>query len=79
VFWDRIKTDVIKSMQYISKSPVDDKSQALSTMKDFLDWFRDHEKLGKEPWVGDLSDMKPATDEKKPPTDEKKEGNGGGK
>jgi hypothetical protein len=71
-------------MQYLTKGKAtDDQDQPATTMKHFADWFRSNDKIKKEPWIGDLSDMGPAgekkdekPEERKP--EEKKEGNGPG-
>jgi hypothetical protein len=55
--WDKIKGSVIKAVQSFAKDPKDAKTgNVIATMKGIEDWFRDNDKMGKEPWV----DPKPA-------------------
>lgn len=58
VFWDRIKTDSIKAVQYLAREPANAEGQALATMKDFLDWFRDNDNPKKAPWIEPKEDPK---------------------
>lgn len=50
-FWDRIKNDVIKVVQYYTGEPVDDQGQVIARMDAFRDWFRDHDNKRRPPWV----------------------------
>jgi hypothetical protein len=73
VFWDRIKTDVIKALSHLTKGKAtDDQGQPATTMKHYADWFRSNDNWKKDPWLDDekKADEKKA-DEKK--ADEKKD------
>ncbi len=50
-FWDKIRVDAIKVVQHYAGEPTDADGQAYSTMAGFKDWFRDHKKANKPPWV----------------------------
>jgi len=50
VFWDRIKNDAIKAVQYFSFDPKNEDEEVLATMMEFQDWFRDHKNPKREPW-----------------------------
>jgi hypothetical protein len=50
-FWDRIKTDVVKVLQYYAAQPTNADGAALATVAEFVDWWRDNDKPKKEPWV----------------------------
>lgn len=50
VFWDRIKNDAIKAVQYFSFDPRNEDEEVLATMAEFQDWFRDHKNKRREPW-----------------------------
>lgn len=50
-FWDYIKTHTIPVMQYFAGKPVDEEDQALSEMKQFQAWMRDHKSPRKPPWT----------------------------
>lgn len=53
-FWDRIKNDAIKVVQrYAGDSAVDENGQAIATMANFSDWFRDHKNARRAPWDED--------------------------
>jgi hypothetical protein len=41
--WDKIKGSVIKALQYYSQEPKNAKGQLFSTVKEFNEWFRDHD------------------------------------
>ena len=49
-FWDRIKNDAIKVVQVMSGEPTDDQDQVLATMKEFQNWFRDHDNKRDPAW-----------------------------
>ena len=49
-FWDRIKNDAIKVVQYYALEPKDTDGQLLAKMSDFQNWFRDHDNVRKAPW-----------------------------
>ncbi len=51
MFWDRVRVDVVKVMQYFAGNPTNAKGEALSTAKEFQEWFRDHKSVRKAPWV----------------------------
>lgn len=53
VFWDRIKNDAIKVVQYFSYEPKNDKDEVLATMEEFQEWFREHKNPRHEPWKRD--------------------------
>ncbi len=50
-FWDRIKADVIKAVQYYSGEPQDENGQLIARMDGFQEWFRDHDNKRRPPWV----------------------------
>lgn len=50
-FWDRIKNDVIKVMQYYTGEPQDEEGQVIARMEGFQRWFRDHDNKRRAPWV----------------------------
>lgn len=51
-FWDDIRTFTVPVVQYYAGNPVDAESnEALSTMAQFDDWFRDHKNKRKAPWA----------------------------
>lgn len=50
VFWDRIKNDAIKAVQYFSFDPKNEDEEVLATMMEFQDWFRDHKNPKRAPW-----------------------------
>jgi hypothetical protein len=50
-FWDRIKTDAVRAVQVLAGEPQNAEGQALASMKEFQDWFRDHKNPKKEPWT----------------------------
>ncbi|MHC5012218.1 MAG: hypothetical protein ACYTG6_14960 [Planctomycetota bacterium] len=51
VFWDRIKSGAIRAVQYYAGEPVSDETgQALATMAEFQQWFRDHKNPRRAPW-----------------------------
>ena len=53
-FWDDIRTFTVQVVQFYAGNPVDAESnEALSTMAQFDDWFRDHKNVRKAPWVDD--------------------------
>jgi hypothetical protein len=41
--WDKLKTSVIKALQYFSMEPKDAKGAQFSKVAQFNDWFRDHD------------------------------------
>jgi len=51
VFWDRIKNDAIRVVQYFSKEPKNENEEVLATMEEFQEWFRDHKNPKREPWT----------------------------
>ena len=53
VFWDRIKNDAIKAVQYFSFDPKNEDEEVLATMLEFQDWFRDHKNPKRDPWKRD--------------------------
>ena len=53
VFWDRIKNDAIKAVQYFSFDPRNEDEEVLATMAEFQDWFRDHKNPRRAPWKRD--------------------------
>jgi len=53
VFWDRIKNDAIKAVQYFSFDPKNEDEEVLATMAEFQSWFRDHKNPKREPWKRD--------------------------
>jgi hypothetical protein len=53
VFWDRIKNDAIKAVQYYAFEPKNEDEEVLATMMEFQDWFRDHKNPKKDPWKRD--------------------------
>ena len=50
VFWDRIKNDAIKAVQYFSFDPKNEDEEVLATMAEFQAWFRDHKNPKRPPW-----------------------------
>jgi hypothetical protein len=51
-FWDDIRTFTVPVVQMYSGNPVDaETNEALSTMAQFDEWFRDHKNPRKAPWV----------------------------
>jgi hypothetical protein len=54
-FWDDVKTDAIAVVNYYAaaggQAPVNGDGQALTSMKELNDWFNDHSKVNKAPWL----------------------------
>ncbi len=50
VFWDRIKNDAIKAVQYFSFDPKNEDEEVLASMREFQSWFRDHKNPKRAPW-----------------------------
>ena len=56
-FWDRVKTTAVEVVSYYSidpstkLAPQNKDGQKLTSMKDLRDWFSDHEKVNKAPWL----------------------------
>jgi hypothetical protein len=50
-FWDRIRTGAIRAAQHLSGTPRNAEGEALATMQEFANWFRDHKNARKAPWV----------------------------
>ena len=51
-FWDDIRTFTVPVVQYYAGNPVDaETNEALSTMGQFDEWFRDHKNKRKAPWT----------------------------
>lgn len=51
-FWDDIRTFTVPVVAYYAGNPVNpDTNEALSTMAQFDEWFRDHKNKRKAPWV----------------------------
>ncbi len=51
-FWDDIRTFTVPAVQHFAGHPVNAESnEALATMGEFEDWFRDHKNPRKAPWV----------------------------
>jgi len=51
-FWDRIRTGVIRAAQHFSGMPRNEDGEALATMQEFSEWFRDHKDARRAPWTG---------------------------
>jgi hypothetical protein len=52
VVWDKVKAAVIKTLQEYSGNPKDAEGTAtLATVREFQQWFRDHENPRKPPWA----------------------------
>lgn len=50
-FWDRIRTGVILAAQHFASTPRNEDGEALATMKELAEWFRDHKSVRKAPWA----------------------------
>ena len=65
-FWDAVRTDAIPLLQYVTGYPMTPEGTALATVRDFRDWFKEHENHRKEPWTLPLgkkgADAKARTD-----------------
>jgi hypothetical protein len=51
VVWDKVKAAVIKTLQEYAKNPKDAEGAVLATVREFQEWFRDHENPRKDPWA----------------------------
>ncbi|MDJ0975061.1 MAG: hypothetical protein QNJ98_11415 [Planctomycetota bacterium] len=49
--WDQIRTHVIAMMQKMARTPVNEKGEALSTVKEFQRWLRENDDYRRAPWT----------------------------
>jgi hypothetical protein len=55
-FWDRIKFGVVEAIKYYATAPgggppENAQGEVLNSLEDLTTWWRDHDVLGKAPWV----------------------------
>lgn len=50
-FWDRIRNGVILAAQHFASTPRNEEGEALATMRELAEWFRDHKSVRKAPWA----------------------------
>ncbi|MFV1958985.1 MAG: hypothetical protein ACC662_06185 [Planctomycetota bacterium] len=49
-FWDKVKNDVIKVIQYYAGQPADENGELLASVEDFQKWWRKHKNPKRAPW-----------------------------
>jgi hypothetical protein len=50
LFWDQVRTHTIPVVQTFARRPLNERGEALSTMREFQAWWREHKDKRKAPW-----------------------------
>ena len=49
-FWGQIQADAIGLAQWAARYPTNEEGEALASMAELVDWFRDHDDVQRAPW-----------------------------
>ena len=78
-FWDKVKPGVIEAVNYFATAhgggaPTNAEGQGFTTMDEYMNWWRDHDKVNREPWLDPKKDEKRDAAPKEAPKEPAKDG-----